>query len=342
MHVWIVVALWLSEVVITSADQWLLSGRSRRIGGAENKHVGGVVAERDAVFFEGQDKAAAQLAEDAIALIGADADLDGVGDGAAFDLVDAEDDWVGDGDVFEGGVVADIVGDFTKDGDDFVGIGAGVDRDLEGGDGVVAGEVGDGGDLAVGDDVESAVGVAEGGAAEGKVFDGAFEAGEIDELADVVLVFNEDEDSIEHVFEDRLSAQADAHANDACGGEDGLVGDVEDIEDLKEGDEPEDSVGGGSEDGRHGAHLGGTVKVVHQVVGSAAQASNEEEDDALKDEDDDEDDDDLRELVLKKEDDVVMPVLFNNFDNTGVVILRGHSQKVHDYDVSLSDFQDGI
>ena len=150
-----------------------------------------------------------------IALVGADADLDGVGDSAAFDLVDAKDDGVGDGDVFEGGVVADLGRRLPEQGDDLVGIGAGVDADVEGGDGVVAGEVGDGGDLAVGDDVEGAVGVAEGGAAEGEVFDGALEAGDVDDLADVVLVFDEDEDAVEHVLEDALRAEADGDAENA-------------------------------------------------------------------------------------------------------------------------------
>ncbi len=71
-------------------------------GGAQDEHVGRIVAERDAVFFKGEDDAAAEFAEDAVALVGANADLDGIGDGAALDLVDAEDVGVGDGDVFEG------------------------------------------------------------------------------------------------------------------------------------------------------------------------------------------------------------------------------------------------
>ena len=53
----------------------------------EDEHVGGVVAEGDAFALECEDDAAAQLAEYAVALVDADADLDGVGDGAAFDLV---------------------------------------------------------------------------------------------------------------------------------------------------------------------------------------------------------------------------------------------------------------
>ena len=193
----------------------MLDGRGGGVRRAEDEHVGGVVAERDAVFFKGEDDTPAQLAKDGIALVGADAELDGVGDGAPFDLVDAEDDGIGDSDVLERGIVAYLFGDTAKDGDDPVGIGAGVDADVEGCDRVVAGEIGDGSDLAVGDDVESAVGIAHGGAAEGEVFDGAFEAGDIDDLAYVVLVFDKDEDAVDHVLEDALRAEADGDAEDA-------------------------------------------------------------------------------------------------------------------------------
>ena len=93
-----------------------MGGWGGGVGGAEDEHVGGIVAEGDAVFFEGEDDAAAQFAEDDVALVGADADLDGIGDGAAFDLVDAEDDGIGDGDVLEGGVVADVARRFWRAG----------------------------------------------------------------------------------------------------------------------------------------------------------------------------------------------------------------------------------
>ena len=197
------------------ADERLLGRRGGGVGGAEDEHVGRVVTEGDAVFFKGEDDAAAQFAKNDIALIGADTELDGVCDGAAFDLVDPEDDRIGDSDVFEGRIVAYLIGYAAEDGDDFVGIGAGVNADIEGGDGVVAGEVRDGGDLAVRDDIESAVGIAHSGATEGEVFDGAFESGDVDDLADVVLVFDEDEDAVDHVLEDALRAKANGHAEDA-------------------------------------------------------------------------------------------------------------------------------
>jgi hypothetical protein len=314
-------------VKLDSAGEGLLGGWGSWVGGAQDEHVGGVVAEGDAVVFEGEDDPAAEFAEDTVALIGANADLYRVGDGAAFDLVDAEDDGIGDGDVLEGGVVADLFGDLAKQSDDLVWIGAGVDADVESGDGVVAGEVGDGGDLAVGDDVEGAVGVAETGAAEGEVFDGALEAGEEDDFADVVLVFDEDEEAVDHVLEDGLRAETDADADDAGGGEDGLVGDFEDVEDLQKGDEAEDPVGRGAENGGDGAELCGAVEVRDLTVGAGAHLSYEEENNALEHEDDQENDEDLGQLVAKKEDDVVMPVLFDDLHD--VFILRGRGQKEH-------------
>jgi hypothetical protein len=314
----------------------LLGWWGSRVGRAEEEHVGGVIAEWDAFFFEGKDDAAAEFAEDAVALVGSNPDLDGVGDGAAVDLVYAWDDWVGDSDIFEGGVVADIAGEFCEQGDDFVGIGAGVDRDIEGGDGEVAGEVGDGGDLAVGDDVEGAVWVADAGAAEREVFDGAFEAGDVDDLADVVLVFDEDQDAVDHVLKDALGTEADGDAENAGGGEDGLVRDSDEIKDLEEDDEAEDGVRGGSNDRGHGADLGGPMEVGYLMVGAPAQAFNKEQYQTVEYEDDDENDDEFRELVLNNGDEVVLPVTLDALDGADRLILQGHGQKVHDYDVSLS------
>ena len=111
------------------------------------------------------------------------------------------------GDVFEGRVVADGGGQLAEGCREAVsGIGAGVDADLKRGDGEVLGEVGSGGDLAVGDDI------------------GCHLRREIlvlrrersstvplsppeDDFADVVLVFDEDEDAVEHVLEDGLGSR---------------------------------------------------------------------------------------------------------------------------------------
>ena len=63
-----------------------------------------------------------------------------------------------------------------EDLDDAVGVFAGADADRQRGDGEVAREVGDGGDLAVGHDVERAVAVAQLGHAQGQVLDRALQA----------------------------------------------------------------------------------------------------------------------------------------------------------------------
>lgn len=127
----------------------------------------GFVAEGDSVFFEGEDDAASQLAKDGIFLVGSDADVDGVDDFASIDFIDAEDDGFVDGNLSEGGIVANFGGERFEEGYDLVGICAGIDADGKRGDGEVSGEIGYGSNLAVGDDVDGSVGVAERGAAEG-------------------------------------------------------------------------------------------------------------------------------------------------------------------------------
>jgi hypothetical protein len=84
------------------------------------------------------------------------------------------------------------------------------------------------------------------------------------------LIFDEDEDAVDHVLEDGLSAEADADTYDSGRGEDRLVGDVEDVQDLKEGDEAKHSDGGGAQDGGHGAKLGSAVEVANLTIGARA------------------------------------------------------------------------
>ena len=154
------------------------------------------------------------------------------------------------------------------------------------------------------------------GAAEGEVFDGAFEAGDVDDFAYVVLVFDEDEDAVEHVLEDGLGAEADGDAYDSGRGEQRLVGDAEDVENLEEDDEAEDAIGGGADDGGHGAELGCAVEVAYLVVGAPAQALDEEEHQLMEDEDDEENEDEFGEFVLNDVDDVVVPAVLDGPDHS--------------------------
>lgn len=133
---------WLGSIHAETSDlaeQRLLRWRGRGIGLLlGDEHVGGD-AEGNALLLEGEDDAAAEFAEDAVALVGADAGVDEVDDFATADVVDAEDVGVGDGDVLEGGILADVGGQLAEDCHDGVGVGAGVNTDGERGDGEVAG-----------------------------------------------------------------------------------------------------------------------------------------------------------------------------------------------------------
>ena len=252
------------------------------VGSGLHDDGAGGVAEGDPLFGEGDEDAAAEFAQDAVSLVGPDAEVDGVDDFSAVDLVDAEDVGVGDDDLVEGGVLADFGGEVFEQGHDFVGVDTGVYADGERGDGVVAGEIGDGGDLAVGDDVDGAVAVAQGGAAEGEVFYGALQACDFDDFAHVVLIFDEDEDAVEHVLEDALGAKADADADDAGGGEERGQVDVEDGQHMQQNNEGDDAVGGGADDRGHSAELGGSLGVADLLFGETQHAVDEKAHDALE------------------------------------------------------------
>ena len=72
------------------------------------------------------------------------------------------------------------------------------------------------------------------------------------------------------------------------------------------------------------------------TIGETVQAFDEEQHETVEYEDDEENDDEFWELVLNDGDEVVFPVALDGLDDVGSLILRGHGQKVHDYDVSLS------
>lgn len=99
-------------------------------------------------------------------MIGAHTDVYGVDDFAAADVVDAKDVRVGYRDVFEYRVVADVVREAAQDVHHTIGVCAGVHGYGKRCDGVVAGLVGDRGNLAVGNEIEGAVTVAQSSAAQ--------------------------------------------------------------------------------------------------------------------------------------------------------------------------------
>ena len=300
-------------------------GRSRWLPGVLEDEEIRRGAERDAGALKGLDDATAEFAEHDVLLIGSNADDDGVGDGAAVDLVDARDGGVGDDDVFHGGVCSDSVRDGLEDRDDPVGVCGGVDGDGKVGNGEVAGEVLHGGDLTVRDDVEGAIGVSQTGGAEGEQLNGTREAGDSDDIADVVLVFDEDEDSVEDVFEDGLSAQANADSDDSGGGKKRFHTHAEDGEHLEQDDEADEAVGGSSEDAGHGTQLRGALGVGNLAVGKPMHTDDEEDDEAPEDKGGKEDDEEVRHVIADEAYDPLVPVMREDASEGIVPLICGDS-----------------
>ena len=142
--------------------------------------------------------------------------------------------------------------------------------------------------------MECAVAIAQARAAQREIFDSSLEAGDGDDLADVVLIFKQYEDPVEHVLEDGLGAKADSNAEDTCGGQQWLVGNIEDRKNLQKCEEADDSIRSGTEDGGHGAKLCGAVEVADLLFCAIFQALDEELHYAENDKSDDENADKLR------------------------------------------------
>jgi len=247
------------------------------------------------------------------------------------DLVDAEHVGLVDDDLFEGFVLAQSVGQRGEDGDDPVGVDAGIYADGEGGNREVAGEIGDGRDLAVRHDVDRAVAVAESGAAQSEVFDGALEAGDFDRVANVVLVFDKDEDAVEHVLEEGLCAETDAEADDSGRRDEGPERDTDGAEQLHGDVDQDEGVGGGADDAGGGAKLRSALVVSDEAVGAAPHALDEEKRQALQDEGDDKCDNNLGQAVLQEGNEVGVPAVFEGTKR--VLVLWDVVGKLHDVGV---------
>lgn len=317
-----------------ASDQWFLHGGCRRVGCAQDEHVGRIIPQRNALFLKRNNDAAAQFAQDRVALVGADTDLDRISNGTALDFIDAENIRIGNSDISKRRVVADTDGDSAKDGHDFIRIGARIYADVEGSKGVVARKVGDAGDLTVGDDIESAVAVAKAGEPQGQVFNRALQPGDLDHLADVVLVFDQDEDAVEHVLEDGLRAKTDADSDDACRGQQRRQIDIEDRQHMQKNDESNQAVRRGPDDCRRRTELGCALRVAHLLVGAAMHPLDEEQHNPLQNEGKNKDEDETWQVFGDKVDDVVVPVQREDLGQS--FVLPGQSLEEHDYGVSLS------
>jgi len=179
------------------------------------------LGKRDARLLESKFDAAAKLARNVVLAIEDGPGLkakDGAVEGKGFDAQDARA-------VDEGlrpiGVIAKIAGDFFEGGesaaDHFIAGHGNVDEGLR----PVAAEILDLADESVGNGDEGAVGGANDGAAKREVLDAAGFAVDLDEIANDELIFEDDEEAVDEVFDERLCSKAESEAADGGNGGDG-------------------------------------------------------------------------------------------------------------------------
>ena len=197
----------------------------------------------------------------------------------------------------------------AQDGKDSVGVGGGVDGEIERGNGKVAGVVGDGGNLRVGNEIESAIAVAQGCQAQTEIFDGAGKRVELDGVAYIVLVLQQYEDSVEDVLKEGLRTEADAHSDNAGGGEQGSGSDAKDVEDMDEQDEADNTVTGGADDAGDCADLRGAREIAGLAICQLAHTIDEEGDDACEHKGDDNDHEQARQIAVDEGEKIVTPLV---------------------------------
>jgi len=155
--------------------------------------------------------------------------------------------------------------------------------------------VGDDVDAAIGHGVNDAVVVADDGTAQRYALDGAGDVGDADDVAGPVLVLGQQEDAVDRIAHQRLSAKSERQAGDAEAGDDGGDVDADLVEDGDDADEQHSDTGSAFDDVDDGVGA-----LVHLLVGrrSAAQdgrprhpRKDSAEDDRRHDQDNDDDGD---------------------------------------------------
>ncbi|GAC1358219.1 MAG: hypothetical protein NVSMB3_05240 [Acidobacteriaceae bacterium] len=103
---------------------------------------------------------------------------------------------------------------------------------------------------------------------------------------------------------------------------------------MQQNDKSEDAVGGGAEDGSHGAQLGGALEVANLAVRESSHASDEEVHDTLQDKSEHQNGDQTQQIGSEEGDDVRVPITFEELEDA--FILRGRSEEEHDYGILVS------
>ena len=281
----------------------------------QQQHVGRVDTQRDALALEGFNDAVAEGAQQIVLLRDACLRAHRVGQRPPGDAVDAGDAGRSDQPSFELLVLGNGLRDGLENLKDTRRIGRRIDCNRERRHGKVARQIRHRRHLRVRNDIEGAVTVAQPRQAQSQVFNGAGKRRDLDGFADVVLVFDDDEDAVDDVFEERLRGQADAHADNAGRGEQRFNIDPEQLQELQEENEAEDAEGGRTKNRRHRSQLGAAVRF-HMVAGRyLAHAIDKELDNALSKEQEKKDDQELRQAVLDHHDDALVPVGFDGVPN---------------------------
>ena len=254
----------------------------------------------DAEFIELLLDAAVHLAADGPLAngLGFDAGLDD--DGGVGEFIDAEHV-----ERFQDGIAELLVGlhfgtDVSENLGDAVGVFLVGNADVEDVVGEDVGHVGDGGDGAVGEDVNDAIEAAEDCGAEVDFLDLAAGAIEDADVVDADLVFDEHEEAADDVLDKGLGAKAEGDAGDAGAGEDGGEVEAHLAEGGHDGDEPEGDGEGFADDAGEGVgalgHLDLAAGVAaHDVEDVQLDAADDATEEPLGDERGKEDDADANE-----------------------------------------------
>ena len=239
------------------------------------------------VFLEGEADAAPEFADWAVLLGRLGFEDDREDELGALDGVDAEDLGIGDEEVLEVVAGADVHGDLFEHVHNLVGVGGEVDADVHGGDRIVDAEVGNGCDLRVGDDVDGSIAsVAEDGLAESHGLDDTGDAGDLDGVTYIELVFEEDHDAVEHVADDVLGGEAYGYSGDAGRREERSEVDSDGSEKLHGDNGGNDRHAGGADDAGHGSDLGDAHMSDGVLFGDADHAGGYERENAVESETD--------------------------------------------------------
>src|SRR5579863_7204014 len=107
----------------------------------------------------------------------------------------------------------------------------------------------------------------------------------LDEIADDVLIFENDEEAVDEVFQQALCAEGDGDAGESGGGERGSDVKIQHLEAHQDGDDGDDRGAYAIEQAGHGAslllaHLSGArlgFRDLHQAGGESFEQAREEE-----------------------------------------------------------------